>query len=472
MSVPADADAQDSADAVLTLDWELSDSLTMTAVSAYSVMDYSNYSSVFYASSEAAGQPKGYQLFGEDFEQFTQEVRLNYSGDSWRGFIGGMYQDQSLAFDRTTRLQTWFSPGTISGGVDVGGFAFAGTANALLDQDLESYALFGMLTHDFTDRFSVSGGLRIGYEEKTADFAVTLLDLIGLAPITVPDDFFLPVDQRAGISIFPLITAAGVVPTTKIDDTSIDGSLNFSYDISDDWMTYVSFAQGTKSAAFNNATISGSFKPEPYIIPKEIARSVEVGAKGSYADGRGTVNVAAFYTDLTDFQDSVFDPNIGVTGAFVIQSFDAETYGIELETRYNITDNLTAFGNLGLLEAKSQATGDRLADAPKVSGMIGADYARPLSENLSLNVGGRMSFSSTQLHQNPALPRGTGEYQVFDFHVGLDDASSGWSVRAEVKNAFEERYEVFSFIQPLLSAGVVGAYNPPRAIFLSVRKSF
>ena len=472
VSVPADADSQDSTDAVLTLDWELSDTLTLTSVSAYSVMDYSNYSSIFYSSSDAAGQPKGYQLFEEDFEQFTQEVRLNYSGDSWHGFIGGMYQDQSLAFDRTIRLQTWFSPGTISGGVDVGGFAFAGTSNALLDQDLESYALFGLMTHDFTDRFSVSGGLRIGYEEKTADFSVTLLDLIGLDPISVPGDFFLPVDQRAGISIYPLINAAGVVPTTTTDDTSVDGSLNFSYDINDDWMTYISFAQGTKSAAFNNATISGSFTPEPFIIPEEVARSVEIGAKGSYAGGRGTMSAAAFYTDLTDFQDSVFDPNVGVTGAFVIQSFDAETYGLELETRYRLTDNLTTYGNIGLLEAKSQSTGTRLADAPKVSGMIGADYIRPISGNLELNAGGRLSFSSNQLHRNPALPRGTGEYQVADFHIGLNDTLSGWSVRAEVKNAFEERYEVFSFIQPLLSAGVVGAYNPPRTVYLSVRKSF
>ena len=84
--------------------------------------------------------------------------------------------------------------------------------------------------------------------------------------------------------------------------------------------------------------------------------------------------------------------------------------GLELETRYRLTDNLTTYGNIGLLEAKSQSTGTRLADAPKVSGMIGADYIRPISGNLELNAGGRLSFSSNQLHRNPALPRGTGEY--------------------------------------------------------------
>lgn len=472
LSVPADNDAQNSTDAVLTLDWSLSDTLTLTSVSAYSVMDYSNYSSIFYASSNAAGQPKGFQLFDEDFQQFTQELRLNYSGDSWYGFVGGMYQDQSLEFDRTTRLQTWFSPGTLSGGVDVGGFAFAGTSNALMDQGLEAYALFGLLTHDVSDRFSLTGGLRVGYEEKTADFSVNLLDLIGLAPISVPGDFFLPVDQRAGISIYPLITAAGVVPTTTIDDTSVDGSLNLSYDLTDDWMTYVSFAQGTKSAAFNNATISGSFTPEPYVIPKEVARSVEVGAKGSYAGGRGTLSASAFYSDISDFQDSIFDASVGVTGAFVIQSFDAETYGLELESRYDLTDNLTVFGNLGLLEAKSKATGDQLAAAPKASGLIGVDYNREMSDSLELIAGGRMAASSNQIHRNPDLPRGTGDYQVFDFHVGLNNSVSGWSVRVEVKNAFEERYEVFSFVQPLISAGVVGAYNAPRTVYLSLRKSF
>ena len=472
VQVPSESDSQNSTDAVLTLDWVLSDKLSLTSVSAFSVMDYENYSSIFYASSDVAGHPKGYQLFEEDFEQFTQEFRLNYSGDKWNGFAGVMYQDQDLTFDRTVRLQAWLSPGTMSGPVDIGGFAYAGTSQSILDQSLESLSAFGLMTYDVTDRFSITGGLRIGNEEKTADFSVERLDLIGLTPITLPDDLAVPVDQRGGISIYPLLTAEGVVPTETIDDTSVDGSLNFSYDLTDDWMTYISFAQGTKSAAFNNATISGSYTPEPFVIPEEVARSVEIGAKGSFAGGRGTISGAAFYSDITDFQDSLYDASVGVTGAFVIKSFDAETYGLELESRLAVTDNLSVYGNIGLLEAKSQETGMRLADAPKFSGLIGADYMRPLSGDLDFLAGGRLSASSNQNHRNPDLPRGTGDYQIADFYVGLKDGGSGWSVRAEVKNAFDERFEIFSFVQPLVSAAVVSAYNQPRTVFLSIRKDF
>lgn len=469
--VPSEADSQKSTDAVLTLDWILSDKISLTSVSAFSVMDYENYSSVFYASSNVPGHPKGYQLFEEEFQQFTQELRMSYSGDKWNGFVGGMYQNQDLNFDRTIRLQAYLSPGTVSNGVDIGGFAYAGTSGAVMDQGLEALSAFGLMTYDVTDRFSITGGLRVGYEEKTADFEVTLIDLIGLAPISIPGDLFLPADQRGGISIFPLLGAFGTVPTRKIDDTSIDGSLNFSYDLTDDWMTYISFAQGTKSAAFNNSTISGSFTPEPYVIPKEVARTVEVGAKGAYAGGRGTIGAAVFYSDITDFQDSIYDASVGVTGAFVIRSFDAETYGLEVESRLQATDNLSFYGNLGLLEAKSKANGEALSDAPRFTGLIGVDYVRPLNGDMEILAGGRLSASSNQIHRNPDLPRGTGDFQVADLHIGLKNAS-GWSVRAEVKNVFDERYEIFSFVQPMVSAGVVGAYNPSRTVLISARKEF
>lgn len=472
VSVPSESDSQNSTDAVLTLDWALSDKVSLTSVSAFSVMDYENYSSVFYASSDVPGHPKGYQLFEEDFEQFTQELRLSYSGDRWNGFVGAMYQDQDLTFDRTIRLQAYLSPGTMSGGIDIGGFAYAGTSGAVLDQGLEAFSAFGLMTYDATDRFSITGGFRIGYEEKTADFNVELIDLIGLASISIPGDLFLPADQRGGISIFPLLGAFGTVPTRTIDDTSIDGSLNFSYDLTDDWMTYISFAQGTKSAAFNNSTISGSYTPEPYVIPKEVARTIEIGAKGTYANGHGTIGAAAFYSDIADFQDSIYDASVGVTGAFVIRSFDAETYGLEVESRFQATDNLSFYGNLGLLEAKSKTGGEALSDAPKFTGLIGVDYVHPLQGDLEVLAGGRLSASSNQIHRNPDLPRGTGDYQIADFHVGLKNPVSGWSVRAEVKNAFDERYEVFTFVQPLVAAGVVGAYNPPRTVLLSVRKEF
>lgn len=475
-SAPAESDTQESTDAVLTLEWNNGGKLSLTSVSAYSAMDYDNYSNVFYASSELPTHPKGHQLFTEEFRQFTQELRVNYTGDRWNGFVGLMYQDQQITFDRTIRLQSWLSPGTMTntpfGPVDIGGFALSGTSLARLDQDLESLSVFGLATYDVTDKFSITGGLRIGNEKKDADFDVSLIDLNGMRPISFPGDLALPVDQRGMITIYELVNAFGTVPTASIDDTSVDGSLNFSYDFSHDWMAYISFAQGTKSAAFNNSTITGSFVPEPFMVDKEVARSVEIGTKGSFADGRGSINASAFYTDISDFQDSVFDADVGIAGAFVIRSFDARTYGLEVEGRLQVGDNLTLFANTALLEAEAKDTGQTLPDAPSFSGTFGAEYVYPFGDDMELELGGLVTASSTMLHRNPATMRETGAYQLADFHLAIRDASSGWSGRVEVKNAFNERYDIFSFEQPLVAATLIGSYNRPRSVMVSLRKEF
>lgn len=484
--LPEEGDEQTSTDVALTLNYQLSDNMTLTSVSSYSEMSYRNISDVFYFSSPAPGYPLGSQVFDEDFEQFTQEIRLDYQGENWSALGGVFYQDQSIGFNTDFSLVSFLPAGTLipdgfGGFIDLDGFAFAGRGDTIFEQDLENFSGFLQLSVDLTDKFTLAGGLRVSDEDKVANLSRVRTGYSGFTPITLPNDLFLAPGlpgPRNLITVVDLLSPSGVVPEETNSDSAVDGSLNLSYDVNDDWMIYGAFAQGTKSGAFNNASTSTPVRPDPYLVAEEVAQNFEIGAKGTFANGRGFFSGAIFHMSVEDFQDSVFDETAGPVGGFVIRSFDAVSTGFEGEARFQVNDNILIHGNYAYLDAENDETGGRLAVAPESSGAFGVDTNWRVTDSWDLLAGGLVNFSDSALTRQvppPAIapfdPLETGSWTLTDLYLGMQ-SDQGMNVRLEVKNVFEEEYETFNFIQPLLGAGRVAALNAPRTVYLSARYAF
>lgn len=485
--LPATGDEQDSTDLSLTMNYRVSDQLTLTSVTSYSEMSFQNISDPFYFASSTPGFPLGSQQFDEDFEQFTQELRFDYQAENWSLLGGVFYQDQSIDFVTDFSLVSILPAGTLvpdgfGGFIDLDGFAFAGRSDTTFNQDLDNLSAFLQASVDLSDKFSVTGGLRFSEEDKTANLGRFRTGFSGFTPVTLPNDLFLPPGTpgaRNAITVVDLISPPGVVPEQENSDSAIDGSLTLSYDLTEDVLIYGSFAQGTKSSAFNNVPGTASPLPDPFLVPEEVAQNFEVGAKGTFANGRGYFSGSVFHMDIEDFQDSVFDETAGPVGGFVIRSFDAKSTGFEGEARFQVNDNIVVHGNYAYLDAENDETGGRLAIAPENSGAVGVDTNWDISKNWSLQAGGLVSYSDSALTRQvppPAIapfdPLETGSWTLADFYMGLKSNESGLSLRLEVKNAFDERYETFNFIQPLLNIGRVGSFNRPRTVFLSARYDF
>jgi len=475
-TTPPEGNQTESYDLALTLGYDLGDAGQITSITSYSEFDYLN---VFDALGTIQTTPSPpfppivafTQNFDESFSQFTQELRHNFETDRFRLTSGIFFQLQDFDFSSTTPITNFFIPPTSPS--PLAGGNINGTTQDLFDQDLWAASIFAQAGYDITERLSVEAGIRVSREEKDGTLSDgNIVNLLGLTP-AAPPNFAAP-----GTSILPF-----VVTTTEldddVDDTSVDGSITLSYDITDDILAFTSFSQGTKSGGFTNSATVGV----PFTFEEEVARAGEVGIKGGFADGAGYFSLTGFYTDIENFQDSVFDPLGGalMTGAFVTVAFDAENYGLEAEARYKLTEDIVLGGSISLLDAESSATGATLARAPTFTSSWTVDFDRDVTQNFALQAGGLLVTNSGQLHRQtpigaPPLPINdpieSGAFQLLDLYAGVRHLQSGTQFRVEVKNVTDEEYLTFGFPQPLLNSGINGAFNRPRTVTLGVRIPF
>jgi len=97
-TIPADFDQQESSDVALTLNLDLNENTTLTAITSYSQFDYSNAIDIFLAPFTPTVTGTGFIQFDEEFDQITQEVRVDYQNDKTRVLAGGFFQTQNIDF--------------------------------------------------------------------------------------------------------------------------------------------------------------------------------------------------------------------------------------------------------------------------------------------------------------------------------------------------------------------------------------
>ena len=481
----------ESFDAALTLEYDLGSKGKITSITSYSEFDYSNVFDVFGTTQVLAlftprppelsfpGTPPIIlplltltQNFDEDFSQFTQELRHNFESGSFRLTSGVFFQLQDFTFEANNQLVNLFQPGLpppITGG------NLTVQTQDLFDQELWSASVFAQAGIDLSDRLTLEAGVRVGREEKEA----TLSDgnIASLFGLQVPN-FMTTFATTPGTTVAPFI----VMPDNfadEINDTTIDGSVTLSYDLNDDILVFASASQGTKSGGFTNAVSPGV----PFVFEEEVARAIELGVKGGFANGRGYFSLTGFYTDIENFQDSVFNSMAGaaMAGAFQTVAFDADNIGLEAEGRFQLTDDLVLGGSIAYLDAEASDTGSRLARAPEFTSSWTADFDRDISNSLAIQLGGLLVTNSGQLHRQTPIdaaplpvndPIESGSYQLLDLYAGFRLLDSGIQFRAEVKNVTDELFTTFAFPSFATSHGLNGAFNRPRSVNLSVRVPF
>ena len=132
--------------------------------------------------------------------------------------------------------------------------------------------------------------------------------------------------------------------TTEAEETT--PSVNLSYRVNDNLLTYATYSEGYKSGGFTQRI----FPPEastPDFQP-EFVDSYEVGFKYNNDDDSVRFNAAFFLTDYQDLQLLVADPTR--IGPFVTNAGDAEFRGAELELFLNPQDGLFITSSLGYLD--------------------------------------------------------------------------------------------------------------------------
>ena len=334
---------------VAKLEWDLGRS-TLTSVSAYETLEMFSRGDIdggFGASFAPPFGPGFIPFYSEtadgipDLEQITQELRLTSNGDErldW--LVGAFYFDEDLTVET-------FSYTSIAPGNPQEGFAFQ-------TQQAESWALFGSLDYEVTDRWTLAAGLRFTADEK--DFAAERPQPVFQTPTVAPivratDTDFVSWDASATYAVNPDVNVYGRVATSS-RAPSIQGRILFCAD----------FEGGT-----NPATNCVSVADEEEIL------SVEAGVKTELLDRR-------VRWDLTLYRYEVDGQQIVAVGgefntATLLNADTTEGYGFETDLDIAPTSNWLI--NLGLSNNHTEIQDENLAVSPCGGGCMVLDPIGP-----------------------------------------------------------------------------------------------
>ncbi|CAN5154717.1 TonB-dependent receptor [soil metagenome] len=294
-----------------------STSLTMSldiapGIQAKSITAYRRINGSF--AQDRDGSNLGINYVSDDFQQkqFSQEFQLvGKALDNKLSWVTGLYYFTEKGKD--------INPvAFLVGGAQSGGYF-----------NYKDWAGFAQATYKFTDKLSLTGGLRYTQDRKKylPDQYVTA---------NLPPFFTVPLGTR-------------VVPyeTVHANVNKWTPMVNLAYQATADFMVYATYSQGFKGGGYTQRI----FPPEaslPSFKPESVD-SYEGGFKFQGLDNHFRLNGAAFYTDYNDMQLLVADATR--VGPFITNAGKARIQGFELETNIIPTDGLRLNASVGMTDA-------------------------------------------------------------------------------------------------------------------------
>ena len=523
-------DIQDTSDVrtdvgALTLNWDI-DFATLTSISAYS-----SYERKTQTNSDFAATPALHRELDEDFEQWSQEIRLvSPGGETLDWIVGAYYEYSELEVSRLTTSTDFALAGPLAVQPLV---ALEGITPvpSQFDQDTEAFAAFAQLTYSLTDRVRVTGGLR--YNDETKDLDKSFVSQVGArASDTGPAANTIVRGRPRDNAIISDLRSHNWQGLDR-DKDKWTWSLNTQWDATDEAMLYASVSTGFKSGGFDEA-YSGAgeivrltdniFTGEPngQTMPgeessileydDETVLAYEVGAKMGLLDGAAELNIAVFRSEYDDLQTSAL-----VGDVFrVSNAGEAITQGVEIDGRWAITERLTLGGSIAYLDATyddfkggpctipqgtlpldnpgcigpdgenltepltpfnpgaQDLTDEDLLFSPEWSSNLNVEYIYPFDNGLELITSVDMNYSDeffSAQDQDPNTKHDS--YTTWNARIALSGDNDTWSVAIIGKNLTDETTWAWRNDVPLTASNSYFAVTErPRSIAIQARYRF
>nr|WP_314436478.1 TonB-dependent receptor [uncultured Brevundimonas sp.] len=421
-------------------------------------------------------------------DQWSQELRLSSNGSNRIDWTIGLY-----AFHQAVETH-----GVTEYGKDAVywliGPNLPNVPDALLDGykvfndsriETDSYAVFGQLTWNVTERLHLTPGLRYTKEDKSGWYQAATTG--GLATT----DAAL-ITRRLGI-------ARPQAYDASLSDDDLSGQVSLSYDFSDDVLTYASVARGYKSGGINMAGIPNLPNGQPSltnaVVKPEVVTTWELGLKTQAFDRRVTANLAAYRTDVEDYQANVVDSGPGALRGYLANADKVVIQGVELDAFARPNQNLDLYANAAWTDAKY----DAFTNGPCPLELIGSTtVACDLSGKKLPGVSPWAASAGAELHGQGGFLGLPGEfyggadasyrssynsdasvsrytridsYAILNLRAGFR-AENGWEAFVWVKNALDENYLQFVSVQSGNSGLVIGNPGDPRTVGITLRARY
>lgn len=288
-------------------------------------------------------------------DQYSQEFRYNYEGDKL-DFVVGLFGFKQRIDTQGTERQgadaaIWSTgnsatlPSTLSG--------LTATNTQYLKS--ESAALYGQLSYKVTDQLTIQPGLRVNYDKKEGFYNRVVTNGAGQA-ISCPVSPALPAPgtiagTSAQCNVYQPQTTS---PAASKWNLSYD--LNLNYKVARDVLVYATYAKSFKTLGINQNGLPLTTANVPDLsastVKPESVNHFEVGIKAQFWNRRATFNLAAFLTEIKDFQATVNGGQFGTVRGYLANAEKVRSQGIEADFKIRPSDRLTAYVNGAYTDAK------------------------------------------------------------------------------------------------------------------------
>ena len=470
---------------VLNVDWNIGD-YELKSISSFSGLKYDELCDCDYTGANVflAG-------LQEDYDQYSQELRLTSPVNEFYDFVGGVYFQTS---DHDYSDQIIVQPNSIlipavnqqspGAGSLLSGTQAARTAN--VESDL--YSAFAQVNVRPFDKWELQLGGRVSHEKKSGTRSLTVqaegggaLPAAQIAAPTVYAGVF-GITSTNLASLGPtgafLISQLGALPVSDtLTETRFSPDVKLVYEPTSDLLLYASWARGYKSGGFdfraNNRGVSPTMA-DSFVFDDEQANNYEIGAKTTLFGGVAEFNVTGFFTEFDDLQISIFD---GTLGFNVGNAASAEVMGVEMDGRWRLHERLTLSGSLAFTDFEfkdfrngqcyfGQAPnvdldGDMVPDlcdytgntnqlVSDVQGTVALNFNYPIGDGFRLDSTVDMFFTSKYHASNtfdPDLIQGG--YATLNTRIAVGSDDGYWQVAFVGRNLTNKRFIQFGGDTPL-----------------------
>lgn len=428
-----------------------------------------------------------------EFEQWSQEFRFVSFLDGPLNFTAGAYYR-----DRSETSGQFL---TCEGCVTVTTPQSESLATRLSETQTEQYSAFAEFTFEVTPSFRLIGGAR--YVNDTVTATLMQDDVVNLVPQFDGNGNLIPWTETNPIGFvntLAVLQGAGVGTVFNFELEEILPRVGVEYELNDDVLLYANAARGARNGGIGNAIAalgaSGGNQDvffDNLSFNDDQVLSIDAGVKASWFGGDLITNVGVFRTTYEDTQIWVNTPaNNTINGP------DQTIFGMEVETMLQVSENLSTFLNVAVVDAEFETgtvitaapggsvgpfdlrAGNQPANIPEFTLSTGYTYTRPLGSNgWMFTSTGSFQYIGERYSDVQNYPSGRLD-TLESLNLSVELSNDVWSVGLFGTNLLNDIEAVSIGSNPLqqfitadgeLDAPVIGtSVNRPRTI--GVRASF
>lgn len=338
-----------------------------------------------------------------EVETWSQEFRIESpdAGERIRWVGGLFFADSTIDTDSGSVAYPPLAPSQT-------------TQQTLSEQEAQTYAAFGQATFAATEKLDLVGGLRLNHEVREISRQRNLI--------------------VSGGGTFP----AAAPYSADFDDTVLLPKAGAAWHFSDDTLGFFNFSGGYQSGGFNPSNddpLQSRFDPAQ-------SWNYELGLKSGWCDGRYSAQLAAFYSDVEDYQVYRLDA-ANPTQAYLQNAERATLMGAELELTARPAKGWEFTGGVGYTHAEydryfdpvngSTFDGNKISFVPELTANVAGQYRFDSGLYLRLEMQALGDYYLTE--DNSAKQ---GAFALLNARVGYD--RKNWGVQVFARNLLDKEY--------------------------------